>query len=83
MSQPAIGKRVRLLSPMVNPDSKWMPVENDIPAGLEGTIVYLSLEGPPEWQQIGVNWDNGRTLNLIPRADKFEVVEPKTEGAEV
>lgn len=74
---PEIGKRVRLLAPMVNENSSWMPVEQGMPAGLEGTIVYISMDGPREWHQVGVNWDNGRTLNLMPYTDRFEVFEPK------
>jgi hypothetical protein len=48
-----------------------------MPAGLKGTIVYLSLEGPAEWHQIGVKWDNGRTLNILPGVDKFVVCKPQ------
>jgi hypothetical protein len=76
---PEIGKRVRLLAPMVNENSSWMPTEKGMAAGLEGTIVYLSLDGPKDWHQIGVQWDNGRTLNLLPHTDKFEVFEPEKE----
>jgi hypothetical protein len=76
---PAVGKRVRLLAPMVNEDSSWMPTEKGMAAGLEGTIVYLSLDGPRDWHQIGVQWDNGRTLNLLPYKDAFEVFEAKKE----
>jgi len=76
---PEIGKRVRLLAPMVNEDSSWMPTEKGMAAGLEGTIVYLSLDGPRDWHQIGVQWDNGRTLNLLPYKDAFEIFEPEKE----
>lgn len=69
-----VGSRVRLLSKMVNPDSKWMP-EEDIPIGTEGTIDWLSLEGPKELHQIGVKWDNGRGLSILPYIDKFEVIK--------
>lgn len=75
--KPEIGKRVRLLAPMVNENSSWMPTEKGMAAGLEGTIVYISLDGPRDWHQIGVQWDNGRMLNLLPHTDKFEVIEPK------
>lgn len=69
-----IGDRVRLTAPMTNPDSNWMPVEKGMPAGLEGTIVHLSLEGPRDWHQVSVKWDNGRGLALMPYADSFEVI---------
>lgn len=73
----AVGDRVRLLSCMRNPDSNWMPVEEGMPAGLEGTVTYVSLDCPAEWRQIGVNWDNGRTLKLLPGVDQFEVISPE------
>jgi hypothetical protein len=79
--KPEIGKRVRLLAPMVNESSKWMPVEDGMPAGLEGTIVCVSMDGDREWHQVGVRWDNGRSLNLMPYADHFMVFEEaKSEG---
>lgn len=59
---------------MVNPGSDWMPVEKDMPVGLEGTINYVSMDGPREWHQIGVKWDNGRSLGLIPGKDSFTII---------
>lgn len=75
-----VGRRVRLLLSMKNPGSKWLPEEEGMPAGLEGTITYASLSGPLQFQQLGVRWDNGRTLGLIPHVDAFELL-PETEGA--
>ena len=72
-----VGQRVRLLSPMRNENSTWMPVEEGMPAGLEGTITYVSMDGPREWHQLGVQWDNGRTLGLIPGKDSFVVIATK------
>jgi hypothetical protein len=69
-----VGQRVKLTAPMVNENSSWMPVEKDMPVGLEGTIRWLSLDGPREWHQISVSWDNGRSLNLIPGKDSFIVL---------
>jgi hypothetical protein len=74
-AEPRIGQRVRLVAPLVNEDSDWMPVEEGMPAGLEGTIVYLNLNGPEDMQQIGVRWDNGRTLNLLPSVDHYTIFE--------
>ena len=74
-SEYKVGQRVRLLAPMVNPNSTWMPVEKDMPVGLEGTINYVSFEGHPELHQIGVSWDNNRRLGLIPGKDIFVVIE--------
>jgi hypothetical protein len=79
--KPEVGKRVRLLAPMVNENSKWMPVEHDMPAGIEGTIDWVSMDGEREWHQIGVKWDNGRKLNLMPYADHFTVLETTGEQA--
>jgi len=67
------GSRVRLTSKMVNPDSKWMP-EEDLPVGTEGTVVWVNMDGPVEFRQIGVNWDNGRSLSLLPHIDEFEIL---------
>ena len=74
-SEYKVGQRVRLLAPMVNPNSKWMPVEKGMPVGLEGTISHVSFEGHPELHQISVKWDNGRHLGLIPGKDIFTVIE--------
>lgn len=73
MNQIAVGKRIRLLSPMVNENSKLMPSE-DLPVGLEGTIVYVSIRGNKLYDQIGVNWDNGRTLSILPSIDHYEIL---------
>lgn len=75
-----VGQRVRLLRPMTNPDSKWMPVEDGMPAGLEGTVVHVNFDGPKEWHQVSVKWDNGRALALMPYVD-FYAVLPALEGA--
>jgi len=73
-----IGDRVRLTGKLVNPDSNWMPVEDGMEPGLEGTIFHLMLEGPPEYHQISVKWDNGRGLGLFP-SDPFEVIQGQGE----
>lgn len=75
MSKPAVGKRIKLLGAMVNPDSTWMPVEEGMAKDLEGTIVHMNFDGPPEYHQISVNWDNGRTLAILPYSDSFIVLD--------
>jgi hypothetical protein len=75
-----VGDRVRLMGPMVNPGSKWMPKEKGMEAGLEGEIVYIHLHGPQEYHQIAVTWDNGSHLNLLP-GDPYMVL-PNKEGEE-
>lgn len=79
-NHPLVGRRIRLTAPMTNPDSKWMPVEDGMPAGLEGTVVLVNFDGPKEWHQVSVKWDNGRSLALMPYVDSY-VVLPETEGA--
>jgi len=73
LEQSMVGKRVRLVSPMVNPDSQWKPVEDEMPAGLEGTIYAVNSSGPVEYHQLSVRWDNGRTLALLPH-DTFQIL---------
>jgi len=75
-----VGQRVRLLEPMVNPNSTWMPVEEGMPVGLEGIITYVSCEGHPDLHQLGVKWDNGRSLGLIPGKDIFTVMRELTDA---
>jgi len=57
---PMIGKRVRLIH-MEDPEP--------IPVGTEGTIVGVD---PVGYQ---MEWDNGRTLTLIPEEDWWEVLD--------
>jgi hypothetical protein len=51
-------------------------MENDpdpIEPGSEGTVNYVG-RFPGEGQQIGVDWDSGRTLMLVVGEDEFELV---------
>lgn len=68
------GKRIRLLSVMKNENSSWLP-EEDIPVGTEGTIVHVSIHGSKHYDQIGVNWDSGRSLNIFPYSDHYEIFD--------
>lgn len=77
---PLVGRRVRLLRDMTNPNSKWLPKEEGMPAGLEGTITYANLSGPIEYQQLGVRWDNGRSLGLLPCVDAYELLPDVKEA---
>ncbi len=52
------GTRIRL-DHMEDP---WAPV----PPGTRGTVAYVDDIG-----QIGMRWDNGRTLSLVPGEDSF------------
>lgn len=40
-----------------------------IPAGTKGTVVYVDDMG-----DIQIDWDNERTLSLIPGEDTFKVI---------
>jgi hypothetical protein len=57
------GDRIRLLSMPDDPDP--------IPAGATGTVLSVTT-GP--YAQIEVDWDNGRSLALVPGVDRFEVI---------
>jgi len=60
IQNPMIGKRVRLIH-MEDPEP--------IPVGTEGTVVGVD---PVGYQ---MEWDNGRTLTLIPEEDRWEVLD--------
>ena len=58
------GDRVKLI---------YMPDDPDpIPSGSVGTVTRVT-DGP--LAQISVDWDNGRSLSLVPGTDEFEVIE--------
>ena len=40
-----------------------------VPPGTRGTVVYVDDMG-----QIGMRWDNGQTLSLIPGEDSFRIL---------
>jgi len=56
-----IGTRIRLI---------YMQDNYAVPSGMCGTVDYVDDEG-----QIGMSWDNGRTLSLIYGVDRFEKVD--------
>ena len=56
------GTRIKL----IHMDDPYAPV----PAGTKGTVEYVDDMG-----QIGMKWDNGRTLALIPEVDEFEIIK--------
>lgn len=60
-----VGDRIRLLH--MGPDDP-----DPIPPGSEGTVDYVNAD--PDLGQIGVKWDNGRSLMLIPGVDHFAVI---------
>lgn len=61
----AVGDRIRLVAPMDDP--------HPITVGQTGTVDWVGelLEGQP--MQIGVKWDDGRRLMLLP-VDQWELL---------
>ena len=57
------GDRIRLLSMPDDPDP--------IPAGSTGTVVSVTTG---TFAQLEVEWDNGRSLALIPGVDQYEII---------
>lgn len=63
------GTRIRLLNMSDDP--------NPVSAGSCGTVMAVDDAG-----QLLMQWDNGRSLSLLPGVDSFEVIErPKHRGA--
>lgn len=70
MRAPKIGDRIELIEMLDDPDP--------IPIGTQGTVNYVGkITGLG--QQIGVKWDNDRTLMLIGGVDGFKVLRPNKE----
>ena len=42
-----------------------------IPPGTQGTLDFIDDAG-----QLHMTWDNGRTLALIPEADRYKIIGP-------
>lgn len=61
---PKVGDRVKLLHMPNDPDP--------VPNGSTGTVWRVADFG--SHAQIGVNWDNGRSLNIVVPEDSFEVL---------
>ena len=64
------GDRIRLLHMPDDPDP--------ILVGSTGTVTNVTT-GP--LGQVSVDWDNGRSLSLVPGVDQFEVVERSDPNA--
>lgn len=69
MTTPKRGDRIRLLAMPNDPDP--------IPVGSEGTVTFATTG---DFAQVGVDWDCGRTLMLIPGEDHFEIIQSGKEG---
>jgi hypothetical protein len=63
-----VNDRIRLTAPVTD---EYPPP--GLPAGLEGTVEWVNTWESELTSQIGVKWDNGRSLLLL-KGDKFEVI---------
>jgi hypothetical protein len=60
------GDRIRL---------NYMPDDpNPIPSGSEGEVTHVNEVKSMNFTQIGVAWDNGRTLSLAVPPDSFSII---------
>jgi hypothetical protein len=65
VNYPPIGSTIELLEMPNDPDP--------IPVGTRGIVVEIR-DGCPGFEQIEVKWENGRTLFLLPGADRWRIV---------
>ena len=65
-SQYKKGDRVKLVKMGNDPDP--------VPEGTEGEVTHVQYISVFKETQIGVNWDNGRTLSVILPQDRIEKV---------
>lgn len=56
---------------------EMMEEESDMSGGLEGTVICVDDIG-----DILVEWDNGRSLSLIPGVDRFKIIGQEPEPDE-
>lgn len=61
-----IGTRIKL---------NYMNDDNAVPCGTCGIVEYVDDEG-----QIGMKWDNGRTVSLIYGVDSFEIIKENNKA---
>lgn len=61
-----VGTRIKL---------NYMQDDYAVPSGMTGTVDYVDDEG-----QIGMSWDNGRTLSLIYGVDSFSIIDEKQKA---
>lgn len=55
-----------------------MDGEPQMPAGLKGTVYHVDDAG-----QIQLEWENGSTLALVPRVDRFHTIGGPEKRKEV
>ena len=64
-----VGTRIELIQMGDDP--------RPVPSGTRGTVAYVDDMG-----QIGMHWDNGRSLSLIPGEDSFRVLNQEEIASE-
>lgn len=64
-----VGTRIKL---------NYMEDSFAVPLGMTGTVDYVDDEG-----QIGMSWDNGRTLSLVYGIDSFSKIEQEKSSKTV
>ena len=64
-----VGTRIKL---------NYMEDSFAVPSGMTGTVDYVDDEG-----QIGMSWDNGRTLPLVYGIDSFSKIEQEKSSKTV
>ena len=62
-----VGTKIKMLEDM---DDKY-PIKK----GTIGVVNYIDNEG-----QLHMNWENGRTLAVVPEIDKFEIITERTNN---
>lgn len=60
-----VGDRIELIRMGDDPDP--------IAPGSQGTIDYIN-DADPNFAQIGVKWDSGRSLLILPQYDKIRKI---------
>ena len=66
--KPQIGDRVRITGELNDPDP--------LPIGTEGTVSWLGQWISDLTKQVGVLWDNGSRLIMLPH-DPYIVIDPE------
>lgn len=86
---PKVGDRIRLLLMPHDPDpippgslgtvtrvvEHYTPLPSSHSLWVDGAPIVTQLLSPDATAQIGVEWDNGRSLSLSIPMDTFEVID--------